>query len=119
MKNFWINEDLRIPMKDGIELSSKVWMPKITNKKRLPAIIEYIPYRKRDGTIFRDELIHPYFANNGYIAIRIDMRGSGDSDGVMHDEYTFQEQDDAITAIKWIANQDLSLIHISEPTRPY
>ncbi len=93
-------------MKDGIELSSKVWMPKITNKKRLPAIIEYIPYRKRDGTIFRDELIHPYFANNGYIAIRIDMRGSGDSDGVMHDEYTFQEQDDAITAIKWIANQD-------------
>ncbi len=93
-------------MKDGIELSSKVWMPKIADKKRLPAIIEYIPYRKRDGTIYRDELIHPYFANNGYIAIRIDMRGSGDSDGVMLDEYTIQEQDDAITAIKWIAKQD-------------
>ena len=49
----------------------------------MPAILEYIPYRKRDGTAARDETMHPYFAGHGYAAVRVDMRGSGDSDGVL------------------------------------
>ena len=45
----------------------------------VPAILEYLPYRKRDGTTERDALTHPYFAGHGYACVRVDMRGSGDS----------------------------------------
>ena len=62
----------------------------------VPAILEYIPYRKRDFMRRRDESLHGYFAANGYVAVRVDMRGSGESDGIMHDEYLLQEQDDAL-----------------------
>ncbi len=45
----------------------------------VPAILEYLPYRKRDGTAERDHLTHPYFAGNGYalFASAFDMRGYG------------------------------------------
>src|SRR5206468_5583297 len=64
-----------------------------------------LPYRRRDGTVERDVLTHPYFAGHGYAAVRVDMRGSGDSDGVLLGEYLQQEQDDAIEVIAWIAQQ--------------
>ena len=47
----------------------------------MPAILEYIPYRKNDATAVRDAGIHPYFAGHGYASVRVDLRGSGDSDG--------------------------------------
>ncbi len=71
----------------------------------MPAILEYIPYRKRDGTRGRDEPMHGFFAEQGYAAIRVDMRGSGESDGLLDDEYLTQEQDDAVEVIAWIAGQ--------------
>ena len=71
----------------------------------VPAILEYLPYRKRDATAARDELTHPYFAGHGYACIRVDLRGSGDSDGLMYDEYLKQEQDDGMEVIAWIAAQ--------------
>ena len=43
--------------------------------------------------------------SHGYAAIRVDVRGTGDSDGVMTDEYTPQEQRDAHEIITWIADQ--------------
>jgi predicted acyl esterase len=61
----------------------------------VPAILEYIPYRKRDGTARRDALTHPYFAGHGYVCRGVDMRRNGDCDGVMRDEYAPQEQEDA------------------------
>ena len=71
----------------------------------VPAILEYIPYRKRDFTAARDEPMHRYFAGHGYACVRVDMRGSGDSDGILPDEYLPQEQDDALEVIAWIAAQ--------------
>ena len=71
----------------------------------MPAILEYLPYRKRDGTSQRDALTHPYFAGHGYACVRVDMRGNGEFDGLMLDEYTQQEQDDALEVIDWIARQ--------------
>ena len=99
IENFWI------PMSDGVKLAARMWLPKDAEKNPVPAILEYLPYRKRDGTIVRDALTHPYFAGHGYAAIRVDMRGNGDSEGLMHDEYARQEQDDALEAIAWIARQ--------------
>jgi putative CocE/NonD family hydrolase len=71
----------------------------------VPAILEYLPYRRRDGTADRDYLTHPYFAGHGYAAVRVDMRGSGDSEGMLLGEYLKQEQDDALEIIDWIVRQ--------------
>ncbi|GML86458.1 hypothetical protein B12161_09920 [Campylobacter jejuni] len=41
-------ENIWITLKDGTRLSSRIWLPQTDEK--LPAILEYIPYRKNDGT---------------------------------------------------------------------
>lgn len=98
-----ITEHIWIPMSDGTRLGARLWLPE--DDAKVPAVLEYIPYRKRDGTRGRDEPMHGYFAQNGYAAIRVDMRGTGESDGHMADEYLKQEQDDALEVIAWIAQQ--------------
>ena len=98
-------ENVLIPMADGVRLAARIWLPRDAEKKPVPAILEYIPYRKRDGTAVRDALTHPYFAGHGYASVRVDMRGNGDSEGLMEDEYTAQEQDDAVAVIAWLAAQ--------------
>ena len=100
------HENIWIALADGCRLAARMWLPRSAGKQPVPAILEYIPYRKRDGTAVRDELTHPYFAGHGYACLRVDMRGNGESDGVMLDEYTLQEQDDALEVIDWIAGQD-------------
>jgi putative CocE/NonD family hydrolase len=97
--------DMGIVMSDGCRLSARVWMPVDADQNPVPAILEHLPYRKRDGTIARDCLTHPYFAGHGYACIRVDMRGNGDSEGLMEDEYTQQELDDACSVIEWAASQ--------------
>ena len=82
-----------------------IWLPTDAEADPVPAILEYLPYRKRDGTSERDALNHPYFAGHGYAAVRVDMRGSGDSEGVLKGEYLKQEQDDALEILSWIAAQ--------------
>lgn len=98
-------EDMSIYMADGCRLSARAWLPVNYETEPVPAIIEYIPYRKRDGTIYRDHLIHPYVAGHGYACLRVDMRGSGESQGVMLDEYTKQELEDAVEVIYWLSKQ--------------
>ena len=99
-------EDLGIPLPDGIRLSARVWMPADAASRPVPAVLEYIPYRKRDGTLPRDELMHPYVAGHGYACVRVDIRGNGDSEGLMEDEYSAQELQDACDVIAWLAKQD-------------
>ncbi len=98
-------ENTFITMPDGVRLAARLWIPVGAEGEPVPAIIEYIPYRKRDLTRTRDAVNHAYLAGHGYACVRVDMRGSGDSDGVLLDEYTRQEQDDAVDAIGWIASQ--------------
>ena len=97
--------DMGITMPDGCRLSARVWRPVDAPGNPVPAILEHLPYRKRDGTATRDALTHPWFAKRGYACIRVDMRGNGDSEGVMEDEYTQQELDDAVEVIRWLADQ--------------
>ncbi|WP_159587775.1 CocE/NonD family hydrolase [Chelativorans xinjiangense] len=94
-----------VPLSDGTKLSARYWLPEDAAENPVPAILEYYPYRKRDHTRVRDETMHPYFAGHGYCAFRVDLRGSGESDGILHDEYLAQEQDDALEVIAWIAAQ--------------
>jgi putative CocE/NonD family hydrolase len=94
-----------IELADGCRLAARIWLPVDAEAQPVPAILEYLPYRKRDGTSQRDALTHPYVAGHGYACVRVDMRGNGESDGLMLDEYTEQEQDDALEVIDWLARQ--------------
>ncbi|MGI8386318.1 CocE/NonD family hydrolase [Robertmurraya sp. P23] len=101
-------EHVWIPMSDGTRLSARIWLPVDAEQNPVPAILEYIPYRKNDFTALRDSIRHPYFAGHGYASIRVDMRGSGDSDGILYDEYLAQEQEDALEVLSWISEQSWS-----------
>jgi len=96
-------ENVWITLSDGCRLAARIWLSDAGVP--VPGILEYIPYRKRDFMRRRDEGMHRWFAGHGYAAVRVDMRGSGESDGVMHDEYLAQEQDDALEVIDWISRQ--------------
>src|SRR5262249_1714200 len=98
-------EHTLIPLKDGTKLAARIWLPDDAERNPVPAILEYLPYRKRDGTYERDALTHPYLAGHGYAAVRVDIRGSGESEGVLDDEYSQQELDDALEVIAWLAAQ--------------
>ena len=98
-------ETLWIPMSDGVKLAARAWIPEDAEKNPVPALLEYIPYRRRDGTRDGDDQTHPWLAAHGYACIRLDIRGTGDSEGVILDEYLKQEQDDAVEAIAWLAAQ--------------
>jgi putative CocE/NonD family hydrolase len=98
-------ENVFIPLADGTRLAARIFLPEDAEQRPVPAILEYLPYRKRDGTGERDALTHPYFAGHGYAGVRVDLRGSGESDGLLADEYLKQEQDDGLEVIDWIARQ--------------
>jgi hypothetical protein len=98
-------ENVFIPLSDGTKLAARIWLPADAEQTPVPAILEYLPYRKRDRTTDRDALNHPYFAGHGYAGVRVDIRGSGDSEGVLRGEYLKQEQDDALEVLDWLIAQ--------------
>ena len=98
-------EHLWIGMPDGVRLAARLWLPREAARRPVPALLEYIPYRKGDMVRARDERYHPYFAAHGYACLRVDMRGSGDSEGRMTDMYTPEELSDARHVIDWIASR--------------
>jgi uncharacterized protein len=98
-------EHFTIPLTDGTHLAGRRWQPEGAGSSPVPAVLEYIPYRKRDKTAHRDGLTHPYVAAHGYACVRVDLRGSGESEGVLADEYLQQELDDGLEVLRWIAEQ--------------
>ncbi len=99
-----VTETLWIPLPDGTRLAAKLWRP--MGAGRHPAILEYLPYRHRDGTRARDQGMHGYLAGHGYACLRVDIRGMGNSEGLLLDEYSVQEQLDGVDLVAWIAAQD-------------
>ncbi len=98
-------EHQTIPMRDGVRLSARIWRPRGSEEAPVPAILEYIPYRKRFGSRTRDEIMHRWMAGHGYACLRVDLRGSGESEGVLTDEYLQSELDDGVEVLEWIAAQ--------------
>ena len=93
---------VRIPVRDGVRLAATLYMPEAEG--RYPALIEYLPYRKDDMS-WADAGPHHYFAAHGYVGVRLDVRGTGSSEGLTSDEYSTAEQLDAVDAIAWLAAQ--------------
>jgi uncharacterized protein len=92
-----------IALPDGTRIAATLWRPKTDEK--VPVVVEMLPYRRRDGTVFRDLDMDPYLAGHGIAYARVDLRGAGDSDGILADEYLPQEQEDAVAIIAWLAEQ--------------
>lgn len=105
---FQVIENQWIVLKDGTRLAARIWMPDGAEADPVPAVFEFLPYRKRDGTCLRDESTYPSFAEAGIAGVRVDIRGSGESDGVIDGEYTPLELANACELIAWIAEQPWS-----------
>ncbi|CAF1082531.1 unnamed protein product [Rotaria sordida] len=102
-----------IPVDHDIKLAATIWMPQNNNiqsvdEEKFATILEYIPYRKSDWTSRRDEIRLKYFSGFGYVSIRVDIRGTGNSQGIFDDEYSEQELSDGLKILEWIQNQKWS-----------
>ena len=105
---FTIIENAWIPLADGTRLAARIFLPDNATADPVPAVFEFLPYRKRDGTAVRDESTYPVFAAAGIAGVRVDIRGSGESEGVIDGEYTELELANACELIQWIAAQPWS-----------
>ncbi len=97
-------EHLWVPLPDGRRLAARAWLPQ--GQGPWPGILEYLPYRQRDGTAQRDASTHALFAAEGFACLRVDIAGTGDSDGAFDDEYSEQELSDGEAVLAWMAAQD-------------
>ena len=70
-------EHVWIDLPNGRRLAARLWMPEDAGSRAYPAILEYLPYRKRDLTRSRDQINHPYLAGHGYVCVRVDMINMG------------------------------------------
>jgi len=98
-------ENTFIPAPDGVRLAVQLWLPADADTHPAPVVLEYIPYRKRDLYRAFDSYWGQTLAQYGVAYARLETRGSGDSTGVLADEYLPSEQHDAVAAIAWLAGQ--------------
>jgi uncharacterized protein len=99
-----LERDVRIPMRDGVHLSADVYRP--DRPGRFGAILEHIPYRKDDLRALQDRGQNMVLVEAGFVCVRLDVRGTGSSEGVAEDEYTEAEQLDGVEVVEWIARQE-------------
>ncbi len=98
-----------IPMRDGVRLAADVYVPKKPgptepgSDTRFPCLLEYLPYRKTESR-GRSYALYSYFVRRGYVVARVDIRGTGNSEGHLPEcEYSEQEQRDGEDVIGWLA----------------
>ncbi len=97
-------------MKDGTRLAVNLFMPEGTKPgEKFPAILSYLPYRKDDWSLAGDWQQMSFFVRRGYVGARVDIRGTGASEGHPPDrEYSEQEQEDGLEVIDWLSKQPWS-----------
>jgi putative CocE/NonD family hydrolase len=96
-------ERLFVPLADGTRLAATLYLP--ATDGAAPCVLEALPYRKDDLTAsYRPEYVR-LRDEHGYAVARVDLRGTGSSDGVATDEYPAQEQRDLCEVIAWLAGQ--------------
>ncbi|WP_424533769.1 CocE/NonD family hydrolase [Sphaerisporangium viridialbum] len=92
-----------IGLADGTRLAATLYLP-----ERLPApcLLEALPYRKDDVTYGYRTEYETLAAEHGYAVCRVDVRGTGSSQGVPEDEYPATEVADLCEVIAWLAAQE-------------
>ncbi|HUV63011.1 MAG TPA: CocE/NonD family hydrolase, partial [Sedimentisphaerales bacterium] len=92
-----VRTDVKIPMRDGIELSANIFLPK--TEGRLPVILVRSPYGKGNEKS-GDGL---YYAGLGYAFVSQDCRGKGASAGQW--EPFANESNDGRDTQQWVLSQ--------------
>src|SRR5207244_11133047 len=99
---------LPLVARDGTILSAAVYLPDAPADGPFPAILDAVPYRKDDDFLWSDWDTYATMAANGIVCVRLDLRGTGSSEGVLNDEYTEQELEDCEDVIAAMAGMDSS-----------
>lgn len=94
-----------IPMPDGIRLAARIFLPEGAPGRPVGAVLEYLPYSKRKGYRRVDDKTASWLVTRGFAFVRVDVRGTGESGGLIFNEYDLPEQADAEPIIRWIARQ--------------
>ena len=97
-------EDVFVPMPDGVRLAATLFLPE--GDGSWPALLEALPYRKDDLTASYREEYHRFADEFGYLVCRLDIRGTGSSEGIAVDEYTRQEHGDIANVIAWLSSRE-------------
>lgn len=102
-------QEAQIAMPDGVRLAADLYMPDGAAKgQRFPVLLEYLPYRKTEGRA-RNWTLYSYFVQRGYVVARVDIRGTGNSEGrLVPYEYSEREHEDGEAVIAWLAQRDWS-----------
>ncbi|MGH8928507.1 MAG: CocE/NonD family hydrolase, partial [Acidimicrobiia bacterium] len=101
-----IDRRVFVTMSDGVRLGLTTYLPDASGKGPYPAVIESLPYRKDDDCYTRDWQTYAYLAQRGIAGVRVDIRGTGASGGVINDEYSPQEIADTCEVLAWVAEQE-------------
>lgn len=98
-----IERAVSVPMVDGVRLAVTLYLP--DGDGPFPAVIESLPYRKDDDCTGRDWQTFDHLTRAGIAGIRIDIRGTGASTGIIDGEYVEAEQRDTVAVMEWAADQ--------------
>ncbi|MGH3135351.1 MAG: CocE/NonD family hydrolase [Gaiellaceae bacterium] len=92
-----------IVMGDSTRLAARLFLP---DELPAPVILEALPYRMDDLTSSYASEYERLCEEGGFAVCRLDIRGTGSSEGIALDEYHPQEHADICEAIGWLAAQD-------------
>jgi uncharacterized protein len=101
-----IDRRVFVPMDDGVTIALTIYQPDSRNDGPYPTVVESLPYRKDDAFYSSDWPTYAYLAGKGFAGVRIDIRGTGASAGIIEDEYVPREQQDTLAIFRWLADQD-------------
>jgi non-ribosomal peptide synthetase component F len=96
------SEQVWITMDDGVRLAASLYLPDADTPQ--PCLLEALPYRKDDITSSYGEEYERLRDEFSYAVCRVDLRGTGSSEGIAVDEYPRREQDDLVVGTP-IANR--------------
>ena len=104
-----VSREVWIPMADGVRLAADLYLPQGGEPgARFPVLLEYLPYRKTESR-GRNHSLYSYFVQRGYVVARVDIRGTGNSEGrLIPHEYSETEHVDGDVVIDWLSRQPWS-----------
>jgi hypothetical protein len=94
-----------IPLSDGVRLAARLWLP---DELPAPALLEALPYRMDDLTASYASEYERLCREGGLAVARVDLRGTGSSEGLAGDEYPPEERADLLEVIAWLAAAEWS-----------
>ena len=101
-----IDRRVFVPMTDGVRIGVTLYLPDSPRDGPFPAVVESVPYRKDEDFFANDWRTYAYMAGKGFAGVRVDVRGTGASEGIATDEYTAREMADTLEILTWAAGQD-------------